>query len=161
MEDGRNSGPFVRENNQSSSLLVYSRSGSVDAPENNSYTTGSRLSIPRRARPFGGLKYRKQSRYERHMPLKLLEADGRWLISSNSGWHNTYLQSYDEQTHKVSGRIELPAAWYGLAYDVKRKLVIASSGSGRKTGDHVPRFTASGEFLTEKIKRKILCTWRD
>ena len=61
------------------------------------------------------------------MPLKLVEADGRWLISTNSGWHNTYLQSYDEQTKKVSGRIDLPAAWYGLAYDAKRKLVIASS----------------------------------
>ena len=61
------------------------------------------------------------------MPLSLLEADGRWLISTNSGWHNAYLQSYDEHTHKVSGHINLPAAWYGLAYDVKRKLVIASS----------------------------------
>ena len=61
------------------------------------------------------------------MPLNLLEVDGRWLISTNSGWHNAYLQSYDEQNHKVSGHIELPAAWYGLAYDAKRKLVIASS----------------------------------
>ena len=61
------------------------------------------------------------------MPLGLSEADGRWLISTNSGWHNAYLQSYDEQTRKVSGHINLPAAWYGLAYDAKRKLVIASS----------------------------------
>lgn len=60
-------------------------------------------------------------------PLNLLEVDGRWLISTNSGWHNAYLQSYDEQNHKVSGHIEVPAAWYGLAYDAKRKLVIASS----------------------------------
>lgn len=61
------------------------------------------------------------------MPLNLSEADGRWLISTNSGWHNSYLQSYDEQIHKVSSRIDLPAAWYGLAYDAGRKLVIASS----------------------------------
>ena len=61
------------------------------------------------------------------MPLNLLEVDGRWLISTNSGWHNSYLQSYDEQSHAISDRIDLSAAWYGLAYDVSRKLVIASS----------------------------------
>src|ERR1700747_44433 len=27
------------------------------------------------------------------MPLNLLEVDGRWLISTNSGWHNADLQS--------------------------------------------------------------------
>jgi hypothetical protein len=61
------------------------------------------------------------------MPLNLLEVDGRWVISTNSGWHNAYLQSYDEQLHKVSARVDLPSAWYGLAYDAKRKLVLASS----------------------------------
>lgn len=61
------------------------------------------------------------------MPLNLSEISGRWLINTNSGWHNSYLQSYDEQLHTVSGRIDLPAAWYGLAYDESRKLVIASS----------------------------------
>lgn len=61
------------------------------------------------------------------MPLNLLEVDGRWLISTNSGWHNSYLQSYDAQTHKISDHIEVPGAWYGLAYDARRKLIIASS----------------------------------
>ena len=61
------------------------------------------------------------------MPLNLLEVDGRWVISTNSGWHNSYLQVYDEQLHKVSARLDLPSAWYGLAYDAKRKLVLASS----------------------------------
>lgn len=61
------------------------------------------------------------------MPLNLLEVEGRWIVSTNSGWHNSYLQSYDEVQHKVSGRMDLPGAWYGLAYDAKRKLVLASS----------------------------------
>jgi hypothetical protein len=61
------------------------------------------------------------------MPLNMSEIDGRWLISTNSGWHHAYLQSYDERLHTVSGRIDLPSAWYGLAYDAKRKLLIASS----------------------------------
>ena len=61
------------------------------------------------------------------MPLNLLEIDGRWIVSTNSGWHNAYLQIYDEQQHKVSSRIDLPSAWYGLAYDAKRKLLLASS----------------------------------
>src|SRR5271170_4304033 len=26
------------------------------------------------------------------MPLNLLEVDGRWVVSTNSGWHNAYLQ---------------------------------------------------------------------
>ena len=63
------------------------------------------------------------------MPLNLLEADGRWIISTNSGWHNAYLQSYDEHLNRVAGRIEVPGAWYGLAYDAKRKLVLASSAT--------------------------------
>jgi DNA-binding beta-propeller fold protein YncE len=61
------------------------------------------------------------------MPLNLVEADGRWVISTNSGWKNAYLQIYDEQARKVSSRIDLPSAWYGLAYDAERKLVLASS----------------------------------
>ena len=61
------------------------------------------------------------------MPLNLLEVDGHWVISTNSGWRNAYLQVYDEQEHKVSARLDLVSAWYGLVYDSKRKLVIASS----------------------------------
>ena len=61
------------------------------------------------------------------MPLNLLEIDGRWVVSTNSGWHNAYLQVYDEQQRKVSGHMDLPSAWYGLAYDAKRKLLLASS----------------------------------
>jgi DNA-binding beta-propeller fold protein YncE len=61
------------------------------------------------------------------IPLNMSEIDGRWLISTNSGWHHAYLQSYDERLHTVSGRIDLPSAWYGLAYDAKRSLLIASS----------------------------------
>jgi len=62
------------------------------------------------------------------MPLNLVEVEDRWLISTNSGWHNAYLQIYDEQAHKVSARMDVPSAWYGLAYDGKRKLLLASSG---------------------------------
>jgi DNA-binding beta-propeller fold protein YncE len=61
------------------------------------------------------------------MPLNLLEIDGRWLVSTNSGVHNAYLQSYDEQARRISGRADLSSAWYGLAYDGKRKLLLASS----------------------------------
>ena len=61
------------------------------------------------------------------MPLNLLEVAGRWVVTTNSGWHNPYLQIYDELEHKVSGRMDLPAVWYGLAYDSKRKLLLASS----------------------------------
>jgi DNA-binding beta-propeller fold protein YncE len=60
------------------------------------------------------------------MPLNLLEVDGRWVVSTNSGWRNAYLQAYDEQQHRVSARIDLPSAWYGLAYDPTRKLLLAS-----------------------------------
>lgn len=62
------------------------------------------------------------------MPLNLLEVEDRWLISTNSGWHNAYLQIYDEQAHKVSAHMDVPSAWYGLAYDAKRKWLLASSG---------------------------------
>ena len=61
------------------------------------------------------------------MPLNLLEVEGRWVVTTNSGWHNSYLQVYDELQRKVSGRMDLPGAWYGLAYDNKRKLLLASS----------------------------------
>jgi len=61
------------------------------------------------------------------MPLNLLEVDGQWVISTNSGWRNAYLQVYDEREHKVSTRLDLASAWYGLVYDSKRKLLIASS----------------------------------
>ena len=60
------------------------------------------------------------------MPLNLLEIEGRWVVSTNSGWRNAYLQIYDERLHKISSRVELPGAWYGLAYDSKRKLLLAS-----------------------------------
>ena len=30
------------------------------------------------------------------MPLNLLEVEGRWVVTTNSGWHNSYLQVYDE-----------------------------------------------------------------
>jgi DNA-binding beta-propeller fold protein YncE len=61
------------------------------------------------------------------MPLNLLESEGRWIVSTNSGWHNAYLQVYDRQSAKVTSHAGLPSAWYGLAYDAGRKLVIASS----------------------------------
>ena len=44
------------------------------------------------------------------MPLNLLEVEGRWVVSTNSGWHDGYLQIYDEQQRKVSGRMDLPSA---------------------------------------------------
>jgi hypothetical protein len=60
------------------------------------------------------------------MPLNLLEVDGRWLISTNSGVRNAYLQAFDQQQHRISSRIDLPSAWYGLAFDHKRKLLLVS-----------------------------------
>ena len=62
------------------------------------------------------------------MPLNLLEIENRWIVSTNSGWHNAYLQVYDQRLRKVSSRMELSSAWYGLAYDAGRKLLLASSG---------------------------------
>src|SRR5262249_29906901 len=52
------------------------------------------------------------------------------LLSSNSGWARHFLQSYDEVTHAVTARLELPSLWYGLAYVPDRQLVLASSGAG-------------------------------
>jgi DNA-binding beta-propeller fold protein YncE len=61
------------------------------------------------------------------MPLNLVEIDDRWIVSTNSGVHNAYLQSYDQQTANVADRVALSSAWYGLAFDRKRRLLLASS----------------------------------
>ena len=37
-------------------------------------------------------------------PLNVIEVEGRWLVSTNSGWHKQYLQIYDERLHVVSAR---------------------------------------------------------
>jgi len=61
-------------------------------------------------------------------PLNLIETGERYLVTSNSGYGDHFLQSWDEVTHSVVGRLEVPSLWYGLAYDPGRKLLLAASG---------------------------------
>jgi DNA-binding beta-propeller fold protein YncE len=78
--------------------------------------------------------------------LSLITAGPNTVISSNSGWAKHFLQSYNEQTHSVTARLELPSLWYGLAYVPERQLLLASSGAG-----HVYVVsTANGELRLKK-----------
>jgi YVTN family beta-propeller protein len=61
-------------------------------------------------------------------PLNLIEAGERYLISSNSGYGDHFLQSWDEVARSVVSRLEVPSLWYGLAYDPESKLLLAASG---------------------------------
>ena len=61
-------------------------------------------------------------------PLNLLEVAGRYLISTNNGYGAQYLQAYDETSRQVTGKLELPSLWFGLAYDPEKKLLAASDG---------------------------------
>jgi DNA-binding beta-propeller fold protein YncE len=70
-------------------------------------------------------------------PLNLLEIDGRFLISTNNGYGANYLQAYDESRAQVTGKLELPSLWFGLAYEPTAKLLLASDG---KSGVQVVPF---------------------
>ena len=61
-------------------------------------------------------------------PLNLLEVNGRYLINTNDGYGTQYLQSYDVLRRRVTGKLELPSLWFGLAYEPDNKLLIASDG---------------------------------
>jgi hypothetical protein len=63
------------------------------------------------------------------LPLNLVEIDGRYLVSSNSGYREHFLQSWDEVAHSVVSRTTLPSLWYGLAYDRATKMLLAASGA--------------------------------
>ena len=63
-------------------------------------------------------------------PLNLLEVNGRYLLSTNNGYGAQYLQAYDAWRRQVTGKLELPSLWFGLAYEPDNKLVIASDGKG-------------------------------
>lgn len=62
-------------------------------------------------------------------PLNMIEVEGRWLVSTNSGWHKQYVQSFDEHLHTISARLDLPSVWYGLAYEPVSRVLFASSGA--------------------------------
>ncbi|MFN7997508.1 MAG: bifunctional YncE family protein/alkaline phosphatase family protein [Bryobacteraceae bacterium] len=64
------------------------------------------------------------------VPLNLVIAANRYVITSNSGYGRHYLQSYDENLGKVSDRMDFHSLWYGLAYDAGHELLLASSGAG-------------------------------
>ncbi len=61
-------------------------------------------------------------------PLNLVETPDGFFISTNSGYGAQYLQAYDERRNNVTGRIEFPSLWYGLAYVPEHKSVLASTG---------------------------------
>ncbi len=61
-------------------------------------------------------------------PLNLLEVNGRYLLSTNNGYGRQYLQAYDATRRLVTGKLELPSLWFGLAYEPDNKLVVASDG---------------------------------
>ena len=62
-------------------------------------------------------------------PLNLLETPGGVLVSTNSPYSSPYLLAYDELHRRVLNKLELPALWYGLDYQVSRKLLLASAGT--------------------------------
>jgi DNA-binding beta-propeller fold protein YncE len=61
-------------------------------------------------------------------PLNLLEVNARYLLSTNNGYGTQYLQAYDALRRLVTGKLELPSLWFGLAYEPDNKLVVASDG---------------------------------
>lgn len=63
------------------------------------------------------------------VPLNLIEIEQHFLVSTNSGYGKHFLQSYDESRHVVSGRLELPSLWYGLAYEPATETLLAADGS--------------------------------
>ncbi len=70
-------------------------------------------------------------------PLNLLEVNSRYLLSTNNGYGGQYLQAYDAMRRLVTGKLELPSLWFGLAYEPDHKLVVASDG---KSGVSVVAF---------------------
>src|SRR5579872_3269435 len=70
-------------------------------------------------------------------PLNLLEVNGRYLLSTNNGYGTQYLQAYDASRRLVTGKLELPSLWFGLAYEPDNKLVVASDG---KSGIYMAPF---------------------
>ena len=70
-------------------------------------------------------------------PLNLLEVNGRYLLSTNNGYGTQYLQAYDALRRAVTGKLELPSLWFGLAYEPDNKLLAASDG---KSGVYVVPF---------------------
>ena len=63
------------------------------------------------------------------VPLNLAETPDGFLISTNSGYAPPYLLAYDETRHEVSDRVALPSLWFGLEYEPKRQLLLASDGN--------------------------------
>jgi phosphoesterase family protein len=63
------------------------------------------------------------------VPLNLVETPDGFLISTNSGYAPHYLLAYDETRRQVSDRVTLSSLWFGLDYDAKRRLLLASDGN--------------------------------
>jgi len=61
-------------------------------------------------------------------PLNLLQVEDRYLISTNNGYGPHYLQAYDVTRREVTGKLDLPSLWFGLAFDPARHLLLASDG---------------------------------
>ena len=55
-------------------------------------------------------------------PLNLLNVNDRYLVSTNNGYGKQYLQSYDAIRRQVTGKLELPSLWFGLAYESENRL---------------------------------------
>jgi len=70
-------------------------------------------------------------------PLNLLEVAGRYLVSTNNGYGSQYLQAYDVMHRQITGKLELPSLWYGLAYEPGSSVLAASDG---KSGVYIVPF---------------------
>lgn len=70
-------------------------------------------------------------------PLNVLNVNDRYLVSTNDGYGKQYLQSYDAIRRQVTGKLELPSLWFGLAYESENRLLVASDG---KSGVYVIPF---------------------
>jgi phosphoesterase family protein len=63
------------------------------------------------------------------IPLNLAETPDGFLISTNSGYGPQYLLAYDETRRQNSDRVTLSSLWYGLSYEPKQQLLLASDGN--------------------------------
>src|SRR6185436_18292923 len=82
-------------------------------------------------------------------PLNLIEVAERYLVSTNNGYGKHYLQAYDQTRREVTGKLELPSLWFGLAFEPAAKQLIASNG---KDGVHVVPFDSGRFGIPKSVK---------
>ena len=91
--------------------------------------TVSRPASGHQSAPPDGARSEAQRVAPGDTPLNLIETPDGFLISTNSGYGAHYLQAYHERRNQVTGRLEFPSLWYGLAYSPGQKSLLASTGA--------------------------------